>query len=1325
MKRFLFIFVYIFFATLCSKAQITFNHLTPYEQLSNYSVISFYQDERGFIWIGTRNGLNLYDGKHIKIFNVNIRNKSTLQGNIIHRIMGDQRGKIIVYTNFGIDLINIKTEKITPLVGRGVTAACFKKNVLFYAKENKVFSLEQGSTKCLCILPSRLSVHSMELDGYNLLLGTKEDGLFMYQIDKKKTIQLINRMYIECIYADKSGKYWIGTQRNGFYCYNSRIMIKGPQLGKDNDVRAFCEDNNGNIWIGTMNGLYQKVSDNNFKRYDLNEQGDGLEHNSIWALMKDKQNNIWIGSFFGGVDSFNPTVREFKHYKTIGDNRLSFPIVGRMIEDKHNNLWICTDGGGLNCLDRNTGRMSHITTKEGLGHNNVKVLYYDENNDVLYIGLHMGGMDRLNISTMEITHCLTHHTAFYYIPSKVVNDIVQWKDELILATHNGIFYYNIKTKEVKPLFSHKKISERLGIYAYLFIDSKHRLWINGEQNGVCIYNLDTKRLQKFQSFGKKSNDVKSETVNSVFEDSGGRIWICTGEAGLQLFDEKKQTFKNVSDSTSIEISNCTFCMCEVDKNLYLVETDKGIYLYNYRNNHYIAYNKQNGIPLVSLFQRSLYKASDGTIFLGGMNGLISFVLRDLIEQKGDYDIYPSRLLVNGHEVLPYDGSNIIKNVLSYTDNIELSSSQSNFSIEYTVVDYIPNHRKELEYMLEGYSQQWVPMSLGHFVNFNNLKPGYYTLKVRLKDQSKCSILHIHILPPFYLSFWAYCIYFLLIVLIILFLNHTYKKRIRLQEQIKYEQQKVDYVEKVNQAKMRFFTNISHEFRTPLTLIVGQMENLLQSSNIAPVVYNKILTVYKNSILLKDLITELLDFRKQEQGMMKIKVAKHNIVSFLYENYLLFHAYANSKKVNLVFQKSEDEIWVWYDQKQLQKVINNLLSNAIKNTKEGDSISILIKKEQSKAVIEVRDTGCGIGANDIDKIFNRFYQTEDTEADSIKGGTGIGLALTKGIVELHHGTIRVESEINKGSRFIVEIPLGKDAYSKDEVYDDTKLNEEMINANPQNYEQEETIEINQTGIKNRTVSILIVEDNEDIRSFLCGLFEPLYQVMSAVDGLDALEVIKEKEPNIILSDILMPRMTGIELCRHIKNDFATCHIPVVLLTARTAIEHNLEGLQSGADDYITKPFNSLILISRCNNLVNSRFVLQEKFSKLPTAQVQMLATNPMDKQLLDEATAIIEKHISDETFNINTFAREIGMSRTNLFSKLKAVTGKTPNDFVISIRLKKGAYLLIHNPELNITDISESVGFATARYFSKCFKDAYQITPLNYRLGGKNPTADHD
>ena len=701
--------------------------------------------------------------------------------------------------------------------------------------------------------------------------------------------------------------------------------------------------------------------------------------------------------------------------------------------------------------------------------------------------------------------------------------------------------------------------------------------------------------------------------------------------------------------------------------------------------------------------------------------MVSFYEKSLNIPPKPYDIFPVGLWVNGEEVGINDKTGILKSSFYDTSAITLKSDHSVLNLEFAVSNYIAANQHEFVYRLEGFSNGWTKIYKQRTITYTNLSPGDYTLIVKPAGINNVYQpeyrLNITVLPPFYKTIWAYLIYVVITISLLYYIVRTYHGRIKLQESLKYEKQHIRDVEELNQSKLRFFTNISHEFRTPLTVIVGQIEMLLQVQSFPPAIYNKLLNVYKNGLQLRGLISELLDFRKQEQGHMKIKVSRHNLVDFLYENYLLYIEYASTRHIKFYFNKDQDQLEVWYDSRQMQKVINNLLSNAFKYTPEKGSISINISKRGEEAIIEVQDSGKGIKPEEAGKIFERFYQTSNDPENT--QGTGIGLALSKGIVELHKGRIEVSSNQTSGTTFTIALKLGNAHFTAEQIETEEPKEEEAAVIVESKFMVEQQVLDDTVKERIKGAKVLIVEDNDSLREMLAGLFEPYYEIITAADGEEGLKEARDRMPDLIISDVVMPKMTGIELCKQIKQDFETCHIPVVLLTARTAIEHTIEGLRIGADDYITKPFNVNLLISRCNNLVNSRIVLQEKFSKQPQTRVQMLATNPMDKDLLDRTVAIIEKNMDNAEFCLNDVIRELCISRTNFFSKMKAITGQTPNDFILTIRLKKAAYLLKNELFLSIAEVADRTGFSSPRYFSRCFKEVYGISPLFYRTGNKD------
>ncbi len=1318
---------------------ITFNHLTTDDGLSQFSVNSLYVDESGILWIGTREGLNRYNGEDIQTYKLRKNDPNSLFCNTVSRITGNHNGKVYLLCTEGVAEFNLATQKFTTLL-QGNISSIYYNNGLFIGKMNEIYRYNEETRNFdlyYQLSGGNLEIICMHIDNGYLWMGTTTDGVYRLDIEKKQLTHPIKKGNITSIYRDNEGELWIGSWEKGVFLVKANGKIenfkndpKNPHSLSSNFARSCCEDNLGNIWIGTFNGLnrYDKRT-GLFQNHTASDtQSDGLTHSSIWCIVKDNQGTLWLGTYFGGVNYFNPEYEIYTRY-TYSSNEtkgLSNPVVGRTIEDKNGNLWIGTEGGGLNYYNRHTREFKWYRPQEGrnsISHNNVKALYYDADKEIIWIGTHLGGLNKLDIRSGQFTHYRMKAGDESSLPSDIIRDITPYKDHLIVATQDGICLFNPSDGKCKQLFKDSKEGRSIKMVADIAFDSNGTLWIAATGEGVFSYRFDTRQLTNYRHNPTEQNSLSNNNVNNITQDSKGNLWFSTSGSGLDLYCPASNDFENFDKEKNGLSSDCIYETQESPTSgKLLLITNEGFSIFDYPTKSFKNYSAENGFPLTAVNENALCVTRDGEIFLGGVQGMISFHETELNFTPKPYNIILSRLIVNGQEILVGDETGILQQSLCHTEEITLNADQSMFSIEFATSNYIPANKDDIIYKLEGFSNEWTSTRGLRNITYTNLNAGTYKLLIKTngKEEKLCPqvALVIHVLPPYYKTTLAYLLYLLVTGALMWYLIRTYKSRIKLQESLKYEQKHIQDVEALNQSKLRFFTNISHEFRTPLTLIVAQVETLLQVQNFTPAIYNKILGIYKNSIQLRELITELLDFRKQEQGHMKIKVSPHNIVHFLYENYLLFLEYASAKQINFNFEKGVDDLEVWYDQKQMQKVINNLLSNAIKHTKEEDTITLSVETKGNNAIIRVKDTGSGIDAQEIDKIFDRFYQIDSINmTDANKTGTGIGLALTKGIVELHHGTIRVESELGKGTSFIVTLRLGKAQFTEEQINKDTNSIQQIEIPKPETdalliAELQENAPIKRMP----DAKMLIVEDNDSIREMLANIFQPFYQVLTAADGEEGLALVNSEMPNIVVSDIVMPKMSGTELCKQIKTDFNTCHIPVVLLTARTAIEQNIEGLRIGADDYITKPFNTNLLISRCNNLVNSRILLQEKFSKQPQTAVQMLATNPIDKDILDRAMVIIEQHLDDTEFNVNVFAREMAMARTNLFTKLKAITGQTPNDFILTIRLKKGALMLRKNPELNITEISDKIGFSSSRYFSKCFKDVYHVSPLAYRRG---------
>lgn len=1340
MNKRLFLLTLILCGTLAVRIvaqNLSFHHFTTDDGLSHNSVMSLYQDERGWIWMGTRDGLNLYNGKEFKVYKHEKDNSNSLPYNNISQITGDGKGRVYIMTGSkGISVYDIAHDSFsTPIDGK-VSAISYER-ALFFARDNRIYRYENDLARLIYQLPDpKISINSLFYRNDSLLIGTYNTGLYLLE-GKKKLSHLIAGRRVNDIYCDSKGDVWVSFHSGeGLYLIRDRKILNFRTVPGDessissSQVHCCCEDDNGDIWIGTFDGLnkYDKRTGKFTRYYKKVAEKNCLSESSVWSLLRDHQGTIWAGTYYGGVNYFNSGKQIYREYNVslVEEDGLSSPTVGAMTEDAHGNLWLCTEGGGVCSYNLNTRKFRwfiHNDHTNSISHNHAKAVYYDRERETLWIGTHLGGLNRLDLKTGHFTHYRHRADDPSSLPSDIVMAIVPVGDKLVLGTIGKLSLFDPQTGQCEALFNEREYNDCTSFCRELLMDHRGILWIANGGFGVSAYNFNTRKLITYRQKAG-TNKLSSDNVNCVYEDSHHRLWLCTNEHGLDLYRSDTDDFENYDQRKNGLSSNVVYAICELDDNRMLVTTDNGFSILDCKTKQFTNYEKGTKIPLTSINESSLLKSSTGEIFIGGMDGMISFKGQDVERAARAYNIYPYKLTVNGQEVNVGDETGILTENLSTLKEIELPAECNIFALEYTTTDYLPMDKEELLYRLEGFSNEWMNMHGKNMVTYTGLAPGVYTLVVKTANAKNTFVsesrLVIKVLPPFYRTVWAYIFYVLLTVLLVYLLVRTYNNRIKLQESLKYEQKHTEDVERLNQVKLRFFTNISHEFRTPLTIIIGQLEMLLCTHGQNQQLSTPLQKVYRNCLQLRELITELLDFRKQTQGYMTLKVSRRNVVHDVEEYYRMFREYAEQKQINYKFVKTTEHIELWYDVKQMKKVMNNLIGNAFKYTPKDGEIVVAVRRKESEVLIEVTDTGKGISEKDITRIFDRFYQTEDMES-SPNMGTGIGLALSKGIVELHHGTIDVYSDPGVETTFCVHLKMGNEHFKAEEIYEqpqeeqDIMENESMSEiplALLQGENETETI----SELKAGNYKILIVEDSDNLRDMLVNLFTPFYTVVTAADGEEGVKKVEEEMPDIVVSDIMMPKMSGMELCKVVKENIDTCHIPVVLLTAKTAIDATLEALKTGADDYITKPFNVQLLLSRCNNLVNSRIMMQEKFSKQPQSSHRILANNEMDKEFIDKAMEVVQKHMADPDFNMETFAREVGIARTKLFTKLKAVSGQTPAEFILTIRLKEATMMLKNNPGLNIMEISDRLGFSSPKYFRKCFKDKYHVTPQEYRKG---------
>jgi signal transduction histidine kinase/DNA-binding response OmpR family regulator len=713
----------------------------------------------------------------------------------------------------------------------------------------------------------------------------------------------------------------------------------------------------------------------------------------------------------------------------------------------------------------------------------------------------------------------------------------------------------------------------------------------------------------------------------------------------------------------------------------------------------------------------MFVTANNQVFLSGTQMMISFNEKDLASNIKPCQVNFISMEVNNKPVLPNDDSGILSKSLLYQPTIELKHNHSILTINLSSSNYVSVLKNNIYYKLEGFDDTWTDVNYSNRITYTNLNPGTYHLIVKSVEEFSqndgvLKELNIIVTPPFYRTWIAYLLYFLLLAVSIYLIASFYSSKLKWRTSLELEKKEKIQIENINQSKLRFFTNISHEFRTPLTLITSQLEMLIERTDVKPQIYNRLVSIHRNAVRMKRLVTELMDFRKQEQGFKELKFSKQNIYLFLDEIYLSFKEYARFKEINFEFFNKDSFLEVWFDAEQMEKAVSNILSNAFKYTPAKGTISLSVEIEGYNVYIRISDTGIGIPQDKINMIFDRFYQIEDADHTT---GTGLGLAIAKEIIIAHHGEISVDSEVGKGTVFLIRLLLGDSHIAGEQKIQTPNVDLSCIQELSMNrsvYLPEEVENVSDVKSK-----ILIIEDNRELLELLSQLFSTIYEVHTACDGEEGFEKSKKIQPDIILSDIVMPKMSGIEMCRKIKGNFETCHIPVILLTARNSEEYLIEGLKMSADDYITKPFNVKHLFTRCNNLVNNRKLLQQKYAKHAEANPDLVVTNSFDQQFLTKCIQIIENNIDDMNFDVNRFAQETGLGRTKLFLKIKGITGLTPNDFILNVRLKKSQTLLEEDDEKTVSEIAYEVGFNSPSYFIKRFREFYGVTPSQFKKKG--------
>jgi ligand-binding sensor domain-containing protein/DNA-binding response OmpR family regulator len=1325
--------------------QLQFEHFTVETGLSQGSVLSIAQDSTGFIWFGTKDGLNKYDSQKFEVFRHQDNNPNSISCSTnIHALLTDRKGNLWVGTQRGLNKYIAETNSF----------------IAYFNRENDKLSLSNNVVRSLC-----------EDRAGNLWIGT-EGGLNKMTADGKferffcKGAQgdgLIDPM-IKVAYQDNKNAIWVGSL-NGL----ARVDIGGAKsqfktffhlVGTSssiaaNDVKSIAEDLNGNLWIGThydgldlfdrANGTFthfkndpnniNSLSSNTIRKITVSRSGDlwiatlngidifnpvthsfkrqhvdpenpnAINQNSIYSIFEDKVNSMWVGTYFGGINVYHPDKVKFnilKHYSY--KNSLSSNIISTIVEDNKDNLWIGTEAEGLNFIDKKSGKVTNYVarsaTTNGLSSNLIKAVVVTDQGD-LWVAAYEGGLDRYSSRTRSFKNYQLDIPKPGKVQSnRVSNLLIDFDGQLWIGTNGkGLYLYNKKNDNFISL----KHGDSLGQFELsprfincLFQDRQHTIWVATSDGVFCL----TKNSTSFKKF-KSHHPSLLYNVSNIQQGNRNVIWFGTSDKGLLQYDQQTSV-ENIYDVNSgLPSNNISGMIEDNDENLW-VSTDNG--LAKKVNNRFKIYTTGDGLPGNVFNNHSFFKDKNGNLYFGGYNGMVSFKPEEMVENNNKPKVIFTRLQLFNKTIALDDDTHLLHKSLTRTEEISFSSKQNIFTIDVAALNFVNPKKNSFAYKLDGLEKNWNSLEASS-ITFNNLPDGTFTLLVKGTNNdgiwcNEPAKLIIHILPPVWRTWWAYTLYTLTLCGVFFAVTRYLLMKTRLKD---------EHI--MHQMKLEFFTNVSHEIRTPLTLITGPLENLIEENLDNTKLSRQLAGVNINVKRLHKLVNELMDFRKSDSGKMKLNIISDNIVAFVREIHLSFQEVALERKINYEFITENEDIKIYFDKNQLEKVIFNLLSNAFRFVPVNGYVGIEIKQQQSHVWISVKDSGPGIPSDSVAMLFTDFYQAGDLKQRN--GGSGIGLSLSKKIAEIHSGQLLLDqSESNTCFRLILN--TGFAHFKKSDLrdhFDQDNLTSYVLQTEIDEIIKVDSINSESYSKENKPV-ILVIEDNLELRTFIAETLGIHYTVLVASDGAEGFKTAADILPDVIISDLMMPVMDGMELCRAIKSDERTSHIPVMLLTARSGDIYELEGLKNGADIYLTKPFSLRKLQLKVNNLIKARDNMRKKFTQHFSLDPSKVVFESTEEVFLNKILILVEENISNTEFNVNEFAAEIGMSTPIFYKKVKALTGLTVNNFIKSIRLKRAVQIMEHGGK-NVSEVAYMVGFSDPKYFSKEFHKQYGVHPSKF------------
>lgn len=1362
-----YVFILFLLSVPAAEAQLSFKRYTINEGLSQNTVYCLLEDKDGVIWIGTEDGLNKFDGYDFTYYKHDFRDPASISHNQINALYEDREGRLWVGTSDGLNIFDKRTEKFIRLSTiqnpstasndfitsiyedrKGNIWVTSREGLNLYDPASKNFHFYNDAAGKA---PDRVRADRVMEDQHGILWVSINRDLRRFDPVKKKFLPLprilennpfLRNSFIRVIKQDSSNKIWIGTETSGLFIYDEKANTLQHFRNDKSDKNSLAADivrdiffaDKNNVWVGTRDGLSvfnkaaQKFTNYKNDRYDINS----LSRNSIRAVLRDRAGNVWLGTFGGGVNLVPITYNMFNYIgvKTPNKPGLSYEMVSAITADK-DALWIGTEGGGFNYADLRTSSFKTYTLSRissNLGANTIKCILPEGRN--LWLGT-VKGLYYYDHSDESLTNIP--------VPAndKEIVSIVKTRDRLWLATNgSGLISMdkNGRTNTYKMKSSDNSITYNV---MKIVKDENDNLWI-GTNKGLSYFSKG--RFTQFYHEEGNAYSLSNNNISTLFIDSKKRIWIGTKGGGLNLYDKSSNRFYLID--TKSGLSNDVIQAIEEDSagNLWVSTNQglsrisiKGIPPFTGETVRIASYFVEDGLQSNQFLPNSSSKNASGELFFGGINGLTYFHPENIKSNPYRPPVIFTGLLIRNTPIVQYSKNSVLQQAINETKEITLTYDQVFISFRFAALNYVNPAKNNYAYKLEGFKRDddWHYVQGQREATYTNLDAGTYIFKVKAANNDGLwnevpKTIKITVLPPWWKTWWAYTLY-AFIIAAILYLYFSYSlKTAKLKNELAFEHLVREKDNEFYQRKLNFFTHISHEIKTPLTLILAPLEKLLGMNRENNRVHHQLMLMKNNGEKLMRLVNQLLDFRKFESGNMGLQAAEGNIVSFIKETAAAFEDYAEHLNITIQVEADKKNIKAWFDRDKFEKIMYNLISNALKFAKPGGRVTIRIKQTPAETekdrfiLIEVEDNGIGIPENKIAGIFEPFISYSDDSTNL--NGSGIGLAFTKGLVELHHGQITAESTpAHEGQErktcFTVKIPAGQAHLQAGEIVHNDQDGENIAaySMTKQLTERSSPMEKRIDDVLTKTedtLVMLIVEDNKDVMTFLVENFEDKFKIETAFNGREGIDKAIASVPDIIISDVMMPEISGTILCRTLKTDNRTSHIPIILLTARGQIANKLEGLETGADDYITKPFSIRILETKIWNLIEQRQMLRERYRKEITLQPQNIAITSPDEEFLTKVMSFIESHITDPELNVENLAKEVFMSRTTLYRKIKALTGKTTIEFIRTVKLKRAAQLLKSNA-CNVNEAAYMSGFTDIDYFRKYFKEEYNKTPTEF------------